>query len=127
MEKERKCEIGKRIKERREKLGLTQFELAQRMGYTSKAAVCKVERGDDNITMERIIRFSRALNCTESYLIGVNASKAENDTFEKHIKQQPTKEELNFLFLLSQLNDDGLNEALKRIEELTQLDKYKKV
>lgn len=35
----------------------------------------------------------------------------------------------NFLLIvayLSQLNDEGFNEAIKRIEELTQLDKYKK-
>lgn len=62
--------IGKRIKEKREELGLTQMQLAQRLGYTSKAAVCKVERGDDNITADRVSKFAKALNCSESYLMG---------------------------------------------------------
>lgn len=62
--------IGKRIKEKREELGLTQMQLAERLGYTSKAAVCKVERGDDNITADRVSKFAKALNCSESYLMG---------------------------------------------------------
>lgn len=62
--------IGKRIKKRRTELGLTQDELAQRMGYKSKAAICKVEGGEDNITTDRIQRFAKALECSPSYLMG---------------------------------------------------------
>lgn len=62
--------IGKRIKKRRTDLGLTQSELADRMGYKSKAAICKVENGEDNITSDRISKFADALECSPAYLMG---------------------------------------------------------
>ena len=62
--------IGQRIKLRRNELKLTQEDLAHRMGYKSKAAVCKVEGGEDNITSDRIEKFAKALSCTPAYLMG---------------------------------------------------------
>lgn len=62
--------IGKRIKKRRIELNLTQEELAKRMGYKSKAAICKVEGGEDNITSDRIVKFAEALETTPAYLMG---------------------------------------------------------
>lgn len=65
--------IGKRIKERRLELGLTQTELAQRLGYNSKVSVCKVESGYDNLTSDRIAKFAQALNCDPGDLMGWGA------------------------------------------------------
>lgn len=65
--------IGQRIKQRRNELSITQDELAHRMGYKSKAAICKVENGEDNITTDRIAKFAKALNCSPSYLMGWTA------------------------------------------------------
>lgn len=62
--------IGKKIKQRRTELGITQIELAKRMGYTSKAAISKVENGDDNLTTSRISQFADALDLSVSYLMG---------------------------------------------------------
>lgn len=62
--------VGERIKSRRNELGLTQTDLATRMGYTNKTSICKVESGRDNITAERVTKFAKALNCSESYLMG---------------------------------------------------------
>lgn len=62
--------LGKRIKKRRLDLNLTQEDLALRMGYKSKAAICKVEGGEDNITSDRIRKFADALETTPSYLMG---------------------------------------------------------
>lgn len=62
--------IGQRIKQRREELRLTQTELASRMGYKGKSAICKVETGEDNITSDRVEKFASALDCTVSFLMG---------------------------------------------------------
>lgn len=42
--------IGNRIKQRREYLGLSQEELARRLGYTSRSTVNKIEKGINDIT-----------------------------------------------------------------------------
>lgn len=62
--------IGDRIRNRRIELQLTQQDLADRMGYLSKAAICKAEKNADNMTSTRLSQFAKALNTTESYLMG---------------------------------------------------------
>ena len=58
-------DIGKRIKIKREELGLTQEDLAKRMGYKSKSTINKIELGINDITQStmgrrtRIYRWSR--------------------------------------------------------------------
>lgn len=62
--------IGERIKLRRKELGLTQTELAQRMGLISKTTICKAETINFNPTMDRVREFAKALECTPGYLMG---------------------------------------------------------
>ena len=40
-------EIYKRIRARREELGISQEELAKRMGYRSRSSINKIENGED--------------------------------------------------------------------------------
>lgn len=63
-------EIGDRIRERRKALGLTQTELAQRLGLTSKAAISTVENNKEDMTTERIRKYAAALDTTPQYLMG---------------------------------------------------------
>lgn len=59
-----------RIKNRRIELGLTQLEVAKRLGLTSKAAVCKVENQGNDVTLKNVKKFAKALDCSPSYLMG---------------------------------------------------------
>lgn len=68
--------IGERIKQRRIELGLTQTELAHKMGITSKTTICKAETTDFNPTTDRVREFAKALDCTPSYLMGWEESPA---------------------------------------------------
>lgn len=62
--------IGLRIKHRRLELGLTQEELANRLGNKSRASVCTVENGKEDMTTNRIRQYAAALECSPSYLMG---------------------------------------------------------
>lgn len=75
--------IGERIKKRRQELGLSQIELAKKMGLSAKSTICKLETQGDNITTDRIARIAAALNCSESYLMGWDDNKTqENAAFQ---------------------------------------------
>ena len=63
--------IGERIKNRREELGLTQQELAERLGNKSRASVSTVEHNKEDMTITRIRQYAEALQTTPSYLIGL--------------------------------------------------------
>ena len=61
--------IGDKIKQRRLELGMTQQELADKMGYTSRASICTIETGrETNLTAERIGAFAKALGVNPLYL-----------------------------------------------------------
>lgn len=82
--------LGKRIKKRRLELNLTQEDLAQRMGYKSKAAICKVEGGEDNITSDRVRKFADALETTPAYLMGWSETPIANEI--PHLQDWRTEE-----------------------------------
>ena len=61
--------IGERIKERRIALGMTQDELAQKIGYKSRSSVNKLESARV-LPSRKIEKMASALECTPSYLMG---------------------------------------------------------
>lgn len=64
--------IGQRIRARRKELGLSQEELAHRLGNKSRASVCTVEKDKEDLTTTRIRQYAEALDCSPAYLMGWN-------------------------------------------------------
>lgn len=62
-------EIGMRIKKRREELGMTQDELAKKLGYANRSSVNKVENSRE-VSMKKINAYANALNVTVANLMG---------------------------------------------------------
>lgn len=62
--------LYKNIKRRREELGLSQDLLAQKVGYTSRSSIAKIENGDVDIPRSKIIAFASALRCSPMELMG---------------------------------------------------------
>lgn len=63
-------ELYKNIKKRRIELGMTQEELAKRMGYSEKSMISKIEAGKIDIPQSKIVAFSRVLDTTPANLMG---------------------------------------------------------
>ena len=74
--------IGVMIKKRREELGYTQEELAEKMGYKSKSTINKIEAGINDITQSKIVAFAKVLKTTPAYLMGW-----EDEEKEKKLKK----------------------------------------
>lgn len=63
-------ELGKRIKERREHLKLSQEQLAKKMGYKDKSAISKIESGQRDLNQAKIQKsteYCHALSYTVIY------------------------------------------------------------
>lgn len=50
-------ELYKRIRKRREELGMSQEELAKKMGYKSRSSINKIEMGENDIPQSKIATF----------------------------------------------------------------------
>lgn len=62
--------IYQRIKLLRESQGMTQQELAIKMGYKTNSAITKIELGLRDINQSKVEQFAKALNTTPAYLMG---------------------------------------------------------
>ena len=63
-------ELYKNIKKRRQELGMTQSELAEKLGYSDKSMIAKIETGKVDLAQSKIIAFADALRMSPSDLMG---------------------------------------------------------
>lgn len=136
-------QAGEAIKKIRIRTGLTQAELADRLGVTPQV-ISQYERGLKNPKIETIQRIADALNVPPQELLGSTSAWAEMvaaDTMEQFRKgnmRDVTKAFLNPEELESeelenrierayyQLNSIGRQIAVERVEELTLIPKYQR-
>ena len=64
-----KLTLAQKIRLRRKELGLTQQDLADMVGFTSKTAIAKIEAGERQINIHKINVFASALEVDASYLL----------------------------------------------------------
>lgn len=62
--------LFKNIRDRRLQLGMSQAELAKKVGYSDRSAIAHIEAGKKNLTHSRIISFAEALDTTPERLMG---------------------------------------------------------
>ena len=91
-----KMGIGGRIKKRREELGYTQEQLAEKMGYKSKSTINKIEAGINDITQSKITAFAEALKTTPSYLMGWKEEKEDPKKDSLILSNLTKKEKLDY-------------------------------
>lgn len=72
-------DLANRVRQRREELGLSQEDLAIRMGYSSRTSVNKIENGRP-CSQKIIARLSEALGVSIPYLMGWSEEEKEKST-----------------------------------------------
>ena len=61
--------IGNNIKRARELKGLTQDELAKRMGYKSRSTIARIENGDNDVSQSKLKKFAEILDVSIDFLL----------------------------------------------------------
>ena len=77
--------VGNNILNRRKCLGMTQEELAKKMGYKSKSTINKIELGINDIPQSKIVKFAEVLETTPAQLMGWEDDEAKISTDEMHL------------------------------------------
>ena len=131
--------IGDRIKERRITLGMTQEELANRMGYKSKSTINKVESGVNDVNQTTASKYATKLGVSVAYLLGWtdDVNYVSDQKTEEYV-QMESMQNISVAYLtelteydmkdmvadLLKLNQEGMNELHKRLSEMLLVDKY---
>lgn len=104
--------IGDNIKNRRLELGLTQEELAHKLGYKTKSAINKIEKNINDISQSKLLDFAMALDCSPMHLL--NPKPASEQSFEERRNNRI----LYYSLLMSSLSDESLDNVKNYIEFL---------
>ena len=111
------AKIGENIRRLREKCGLSQEELAIRMGYKSKSTINKIEQGVNDIPQNKIEKFAAVLGTSPSVLMGWidETTNKKNDVLANIVLQLRKDEDLlEMVVKLSKLTTEN-REALKPV------------
>lgn len=63
-------QLGKRIKARREELGMSQEQLAEKIGYKGKSTISMIEAGTRGLRHSKVMPLAEALQTTTDYIMG---------------------------------------------------------
>lgn len=85
-----------RIREARVARGLTQFELAEKLGV-SQQAVCRWENGGRGLRASLVVKLSKVLGVSTNYLLGIDDA----------VDRKPSKDEERLIDAYSKLDDIG--------------------
>jgi transcriptional regulator with XRE-family HTH domain len=121
--------IGRRIRNERERQGLTQDELARKMGYKNRSVVSTMEAATE-LSLKKVKKVATALNVDPGYLMGYPSKNADMETpfdadlkkaFEKliaesYVKQILSDTEIAIIKRYRELNDDQKQMILKMLD-----------
>lgn len=71
--------LYKNIKARRQALGLSQAELADKVGYSDKSMISHIESGKIDLPQSKIVEFADALKTTPGELLGWDIELNQNN------------------------------------------------
>ncbi len=107
-------EMGKRLKQKREEMSVTQRQMAETLGITIQGYQ-NYEYGKE-ISSGRLIQICAILECSPNWLLGyhdIGRHLAPESLLLKQLRQA-----------FDRLNNEGQQEAVKRVKELTELRRY---
>lgn len=97
-------QLGKNIAKHRQKLGLTQEQLAEKLDLGNEA-ISRIERGVTTPSLMRLFDFAMVFHCKVNDLLTGTQSTRKDDI--EHIG-----------LLLNQLSEDDRSFAIKQLEQL---------
>ena len=103
-------EIGGIIRNERKRLGMTQQELAEMVGYSSKVAICRIEAGTIHITMDKLAEIAAALRIPISAFFDTYERKSSSDPKVIASRPDPLYE------ALSGLDEEDLQRVIQYIK-----------
>lgn len=103
--------LYKNIRQRREELGMSQEELAHKLGYKSRSSINKIELGENDIPQSKIEAFAKALDVTPSYLMGWE-EKAPVDASDEDLIDAKLRE------LIKDLTPEEMEKTMEHIDLL---------
>lgn len=83
--------IGEKIIKRRIELGMSQDELAKKVGYKDRSSIARIESGERDIRQSSVMKFAEALNTTPAWLMDISDSSTPKQKTESNAQLLPSE------------------------------------
>ncbi|MGN0311448.1 MAG: helix-turn-helix domain-containing protein [Lachnospiraceae bacterium] len=122
--------LGEKIKVRRLELGMSQLDLAKKLGYKNTSSVSRAEANEVDLPRTRIIEYANALETTPAFLMGftedVDSSKEDaGSIYAQYLKNVPVEKFEDGMFArynaLFDLVKDAPPEEMDQIEQIVKV------
>lgn len=122
-----KITIGQNIKDARKQSGMTQQQLAEKIGKT-ESSIRKYEKGLVDTPLNVLKEIAEVLNWPLADLLDFSSlySIPEEESAAYDFSTEEQKLFIDVINKMKLLNEEGKQEVIKRIDELSRLDEYKK-
>lgn len=116
--------LGDRVKQKRENMGLSQEELADKMGYKSKTSIHKIEQGITDLPLSKVEELAKVLNVTTSYLMGWEDERIFRNQVV-HGVDIPVEKKINFIKNIAKKLNEGYSiDEISKILSFPNIDKF---
>lgn len=116
--------LYRNIKERRKALGMTQADLAEKIGYVP-SMITKIEQGRVDLTLSKVQAFAEALQTTSRSLMGYDSKESsEPSPSLLFVEKEHGKNTAAALKLFIQLDEIDQVRITERMETLLEDEKY---
>ena len=99
-------DVAQRIKDTRTSRGMTQLDLAKRLGYKSASAICQIEKNKYAVSLETLIRIADALDCDPDYLAFGSTEDIKTEINRIFDRLPAEKQEATLMFLRTMISGE---------------------
>lgn len=112
--------VGERIKNRRIELGISQDELAQKLGYKDRSTISYIEKGGENLPISKVKEIADALGVSPGYLMGWDDQEAVEPSLDTVLQRAfSDRPDLRLLFSAAKdASPEDIQTAIKIISAL---------
>lgn len=96
--------LGDKIKKYRKSIGMTQQELAIKVGYNGKTSISEIEKGKNDVPTEKLSKIAQVLGVSVSDLLEDNKKKAYNEPYHVDTSFLSSEEQQELKSLLDMNN-----------------------
>ena len=89
-------DIYDKIKKLREEKGMSQEELANKLGYKSKTSIHKIEQKLTDLPLSKVVEFAKALHTTPAYLMGWAEYKTSYDNLLQEVPSNISNKKITY-------------------------------
>lgn len=118
--------IYERIRDLRIKQNMSQQDLANKLGYTSRSTINKIEQGTRDIAQSKLEAFAIALRTTPAYLMGWEDEDYELPIVEVQSQIEYDSDTQEIISMYQQLDERDKGEIRGEIKQMLKAEKYRK-